>query len=1266
MSDKVELRVLLVEDDGENADVFRRHAEASTAYRLDVEHAPTSGQAFERLSQGGYALIFLDYVLAEPTTGLAVLRRLEAEGVETPVIVLTGRGDEATSVAMMKAGAADYLVKDTFNTEVLDRSIRYVLQQQRLSRQRDQVTEALHKADSKYALILSTLSELVTYQDTELRVVWANRAAAESAGLSADQLVGRHCYEIWPKRAEPCPRCPVMEAIRTGRPQQGEMTTPDGRVWLLSGHPVRGEAGNVVGAVEVTTEVTERKRAEQALVASELHYRSLVENAVEMVHCLNPEGELTYVSQTLQQALGYSSNELLGRHYNLIVAEQDRPRTREAFQRRLRAESVPPYDFRLLRRDGTHLPVEIVGNPIFSPDGDLIGTQAILRDITERKRAVEQVRQARDLAQKYLDVVGVILVALNEKGEVTLMNRRGCEILGCTREEIVRRNWFTHFLPADVRDDTRLVFGRLMAGETETVEYHENAILTKSGEKRLIAWHNTVLTDEASNITGILSSGVDITERKQAEEALRESEERFRLAFEEANIGMCLGGLDGRLTKVNRQMSEILGYSQAELEKMTVNDIAHPEKTDVTSAFFERALSGQADHADFERRYFHKNGHIVWGRVTSSAVRDATGNTLYFISHVQDITERKQAEEALRRSEALLTDTGRMAKVGGWEVDAKTLEVIWTEETYRIHEVPLDHKLPLEEATSFFHPDDRPKLETAIQKALEHGEPYDMELRFITATGKHLWTHTICRPLTVDGKTVKLTGTFQDITERKQAEEALRKSEERYRALTEESLTGISIIQDGRFRYVNPQVSLMTGYSAEELLGRSVLELVHEEDRTKVQEPFDQIVAGEAVQGIEIRTRRKDGELAWRRFGATAIEYGGKPAILLNSVDITQEKHLEQQLIQSEKLTAIGELVSGVAHELNNPLQAILGYTDIARGLSPEGEVRELLERIFEQTLRASSIIGNLLTFARQKEPTREPVNVNSVVTAVLDLRRYELESGNVAVVLELADDVPTGTGDFQQLESVILNLVNNADQAIREHQGKGTITLRTTTFTIGSRSWVRLEVTDDGPGIPQEHLSRVFHPFFTTKEVGKGTGLGLSVSYGIVTSHQGFIYAENRPEGGARFVVELPASSGSLPTDQGSALLPEVRPARILVVEDEEAVAHLFERLLTNDGHQVTLAGDGDEALMCLREGRFDLLLVDCKMPGMSGPELHQQVAQEFPDLTRRFLFATGDVLSADTQTFLREIEAPVLAKPFKIEEARQAVNRKLQEVQS
>ena len=357
---------------------------------------------------------------------------------------------------------------------------------------------------------------------------------------------------------------------------------------------------------------------------------------------------------------------------------------------------------------------------------------------------------------------------------------------------------------------------------------------------------------------------------------------------------------------------------------------------------------------------------------------------------------------------------------------------------------------------------------------------------------------------------------------------------------------------------------------------------------------------------------------------------GGEPAVV------------ESSPAQSERLAALGELVSGVAHELNNPLTAILGYAQMLTTL--EGAERDqALTTIEQEALRASRIVRNLLAFARQHRPRVESVDVNAVLRRVAEVRRYSLAMDDVTIEMELGE-LPDLLGDEYQLEQVFLQLVNNAHQAMPEGGA----------ITLGSElagDHARVTVSDTGPGIPDDVAQRVFDPFFTTREVGRGSGMGLSIVYGTVTEHGGRVWIEHAPAGGARFVVELPlapAEAAPVAPAADRAAPPPGRGERILVVDDEMPIRMLAREILNTSGYEAEMAASGDEALRKLEEDAYDLVLADVRMPGMDGVELYRRIGERWPLLQRRLIVITGDTESERTATLLREEDVPYLEKPF------------------
>lgn len=379
--------------------------------------------------------------------------------------------------------------------------------------------------------------------------------------------------------------------------------------------------------------------------------------------------------------------------------------------------------------------------------------------------------------------------------------------------------------------------------------------------------------------------------------------------------------------------------------------------------------------------------------------------------------------------------------------------------------------------------------------------------------------------------------------------------------------------------------------------------------------------------------------------------------------DITQQRHMESNLVQTEKMAALGQLVSGIAHELNNPLTAIMGYAQLLLGHARRAKDSSDAQKIFQEAERARRIVKNLLLFAREDEPERTRVDLNEIVERTLALRSYELKIENIEVTTDLAPDLPATLADPHQLQQVLLNLLLNAEQALLENRGHGHV--HVATRRVGSDR-LALEVSDDGPGIRRDTLNRVFDPFYTTKPRGVGTGLGLSIVYGIVRHHGGDVTVESSPGRGAKFRVELPIVSpkeppharGSRGRSRERAAVP---PSRVLIVEDELTIGQLLVEVLGEEGHRADFVMDSQEGLTRLSRQSYDLVICDLRMPHLDGPAFYEALLRSGSRMKDRLLFITGDTLSRRTQEFLEKNRLPFLAKPFLVEELKLAVQNLL-----
>lgn len=401
-------------------------------------------------------------------------------------------------------------------------------------------------------------------------------------------------------------------------------------------------------------------------------------------------------------------------------------------------------------------------------------------------------------------------------------------------------------------------------------------------------------------------------------------------------------------------------------------------------------------------------------------------------------------------------------------------------------------------------------------------------------------------------------------------------------------------------------------------------------------------------------TRKKEAEERVRRMSEETLKANQD---LKETIE--QLKQTQEQLIQSEKLAAIGQLVSGVAHELNNPLFSAMGYTELlSMETGGDDEHKEKLDNILSSIKRARSIVKDLLKFARREKIEKEIININDVVQQTLSLREYELKVNNISIECNLQKDILPVFGNFVRLQQVLLNLIINAEHAINEVENDGKIRIRTSLNK--SRKLVEVEVSDNGLEIPREVVGQIFDPFFTTKEVGKGTGLGLSTSYGIIRDHEGEIKVR-RGKNLKTFVVSLPQAEQKQDVhEQVSIDTGEITAhgESILVVDDEPVIVNLLKDFFKRKGFSVITAESGNEALAKLKEKNVELIITDIKMPEMDGKRFYNEIRNNKPELLNKLLFITGDTLNIETRAFLKEIDGYYLRKPFSFDEITKTIN--------
>lgn len=545
----------------------------------------------------------------------------------------------------------------------------------------------------------------------------------------------------------------------------------------------------------------------------------------------------------------------------------------------------------------------------------------------------------------------------------------------------------------------------------------------------------------------------------------------------------------------------------------------------------------------------------------------------------------------------------------------------------------------------------------------------DFEYRVRRPDGNPRWLYTSGVALRDprNGNVRRLVGSTGDITERKQAEHALKDSESRFRSIIEAHPVPVVIISlaEDQFMYASPSVADLLGISSADLVGRMATDFVT--DVTLLRNMIRDLNTVGHVEGREVQMRHRDGHLIEVALSARIIDYQKRPAAVIGLHDLTERKEAQAQiehqriaLEQSEKLAALGSLLAGVAHELNNPLSVVVGQSTLLFEGSSDPKIQTRADKIRKAAERCTRIVRNFLALARRKDPERKAVDLNQTINQAFELLAPQMRSDDVDVTFELAADLPPVMADTDQLHQIFTNLVLNAKQALVEQPVPRHVTIRTSTDPVAKT--VMLRVSDNGPGVPPDLQRRIFEPFFTTKKEGRGTGIGLSLSLGLAEAHGGSVTYETTPGGGATFVLNLPIGEipVAAPADAAVDAAP-VTPLNILLVDDEPDVMQVLGDLLGSDGHHITQAENGAAGLEKLKAGNFDLVISDLRMPVMDGPTLYHTIVAELPRYANRIFFVTGDTLSTHVRAFLEENPVLVIDKPYMPDDVRQAVRRQL-----
>lgn len=764
----------------------------------------------------------------------------------------------------------------------------------------------------------------------------------------------------------------------------------------------------------------------------------------------------------------------------------------------------------------------------------------------------------------------------------------------------------------------------------------------------------------------------DITDRSKAEEELRASEERFRTLIERAPIAIGIAR-HGVTVYANRKYLEIYGFEEVEeIKGRPIVEYWAPEsRAEILARVRQRDLGLPAGE-DYEGMGLRKDGSQFPVQVAVKVVQLADGPASF--GFFWDLTERKQADRALQERERQLIEAQSLAGMGSWEWDVKTATVTWSRELYQLVGFDPDKPWPnfQKEYHRIYPPETWARLDAAGRETIKTGVPFEVEGYMNVSDGAKKW---IISRGAVDydagGQPVRLRGTVQDITERKSGEEALRDSEVRYRLLFERNFAGvIRTTVDGRVLECNQSFARIYGYdSIEEVLPVNVKDFYYEDSGRAAF--LDRLMREKVVVGYEYRARRKDGKSAWVLISSSLVEDEKQGTTILSTIlDITRWRELGEQLRQAQKMDAVGQLAGGVAHDFNNMLQIINGYSELLLDELPaQDPSRDLVKEIKNSVERSASLTRQLLAFSRQQVMSPEIVDLNKVILNSNKMLR-RLIGEDIELIRVEGVGLSRVRVDSGRIDQVILNLAVNARDAM-PHGGK--LTVETANVQVDEDfarghipmapgPFVMLKVSDTGCGMDGDTKARIFEPFFTTKEQGKGTGLGLATVYGIIKQSGGYVWVESELGQGTAFNIYFPPAEVSIQDEEEVTVDAKTISGSetVLIVEDEKDIRWLMRKAVEAKGYTVLEAHDGTDALRVAdrHPGAIHLLLTDMVMPGIGGRALAELLASRRPELKVLYMSGyTGDSVSLQGEL---KLGAAFLQKPF----APDSLVRKVREV--
>ena len=1012
--------------------------------------------------------------------------------------------------------------------------------------ERKQAEDALRQSEEKFRRVVESNMLGVGFWRADGQLTEANQAFCDLIGHTpAEVLAGRVQWTaLTAPEFLPRDRQAIEETNATGvcRPYEKEFIHRDGhRVPVLIGGAMLG--GRRDQGVLFAIDIAERKQAEAALRESERRFRSLVESSPIAMVLVGHDEKVVLLNRRFVELFGYDSDDLrtLGDWWRSAYPDDAyRQQVIEAWQEFTRPGSIGtvagPRERLVTGKDGRVRIVEFTS--VVLPEGVL----ASLVDLTERKRTEAALRESEEQLRLFIDYAPVSLAMFDRDMRYLAYSRRWLADFGHGLADLKGRAHYEIY--PELPERWKAAHRRGLAGEV--VQADEDFYEAPDGTRQWGSWSVRPWHRSDGTIGGIVIFTENITVHKQAEQALRESEERLQFVVQGSRLGLWDWNIATGEVQRNERWAEMLGFTLEEI-RLTVNqwsDLIHPDERAAVMQSIDDHLQGRTAGHVCEYRMRTKSGDYRW--ILDQArimVRDAQGRPLRMSGTHTDIHERKQAEATLRQSEERFRTLVEQAPEGIF-IQIRRRFAYVNAALVRLLGAIGPEQLLGEMVESRIHPDYLPLAQERIRQLNEQRLPQPpADQVFVRLDGSPREVSVSGVPFELEGERGALVF-VRDITARKLAENALRESEVR-RALA------LDAARAGTWEW-----DLATGRNiwSDELwplygLAPRVCEpsfeawrqTVHPDDRAPMERKLQEIVQQQGDINLEWRVNLSRGGERWLMSRGRPLrnEAGQVTCYLGVVMDITERKRLEQeraameaQMRQQQKLESIGTLASGVAHEINNPVNGIMNYAQLIQDRLPgDSPLTEFTGEIMHETQRVATIVRNLLTFARNEKQSHSPAHIADIIESVLSLVRTVIRRDQITLKATVPAGLPQLKCRSQQVQQVIMNLVTNARDALNErypgHHPDKVLILEASLVEKAGRRWIRIAVEDHGTGITPEVRERMFDPFFTTKGRDQGTGLGLSISHGIVREHHGEWTVESEPGRFTRMQVDLPVDNG-------------------------------------------------------------------------------------------------------------------------------------------